>query len=127
MNTITAEARTAFQANQRRINDRFVQKMLEETPLAEQLGDSAEKVLRAGAEFLTSSLEAVIIVNQPVLLSHQLTWAKDRLPQDGINLPQLQTNLGIYKIVLAEILPPAHAQEVVSLIDPMIEALKNQP
>lgn len=120
---VSPEALQAFRTEHLAINDLFLQKLLSETNQADHLGDESVSILRAGAEFMTSSMEAVIAVNQPALLLHQLDWAKDRLPQDGIDLPQLKKNLMIYQQVIEELLPPTFAKEIANLIHMMVDEL----
>ena len=119
-NPLVTEALAAFRQQHAQIVRRVVGRLLAEPGRFAHLGERAEKILTAGIEFTTRDLETAMQVEAPVLLDEQLDWAHDRLPHDGIDPQRLLENLQIYAEVVAEVLPPAHAEQVNQYVQGMI-------
>lgn len=121
---VSQEAQLAFKKNLPKINDLLVARLLVEPGQFDHLGDQAEKILRSGFEFTSSNLEAYMLMNDASLLIDQLSWAKDRLPHDGISMERMVKNLGVYCEVISELLPKEYSPEIINMIQGMISAQK---
>ncbi len=86
---ISKEAQKEFNLNQRKIIDTLIPRLLSEQDEFNHLGDAAENTLQDGFEFLSSSLEACMQIDDFSLLESQLNWAGDRLPHDGISMERM--------------------------------------
>jgi hypothetical protein len=117
---VSAAAQAAFRKNHYQIIASSVAKLLAEPGAYDHLGEQAEQTLKAGFEFTSSSIEACLQMNNLSLLIDQLRWAKDRLPHDGIRMEQMANNLLIYCKVIREYLPPAHANEIITVVQILI-------
>ena len=92
-------------------------------PLA-SLGDRAEGIVKTGLGFTTRMLQAAMCVGEVALLADEMTWAKDRLPHDGVSMQLVLANLQLMRTVISEMLDPAHAREVLEYVDWMIETTR---
>jgi hypothetical protein len=119
---VSTEAQAAFKKNLPKINDLLVTRLLAEPGQFDHLGEQAEKTLRSGFEFTSSSLEACMVMNDSSLLIDQLRWAKDRLPHDGISMERMVKNLGVYCDVISELLPKPYSTEIVNMIQSLVLA-----
>jgi len=113
---ISKEAQKEFKQNKQRIIDSLVERLLAEPGAFDHLGEQAENTLRAGFEFTSSSLEACMQINDMSLLANQLSWAKDRLPHDGISMDRMQKNIQEYCRVISEVIPQPYAVEIVNVV-----------
>jgi hypothetical protein len=98
-----------------------VARSLERHAEVSQHGEQAERLITAGIEFTTQTLEAVLQLGDPTLMEFQLTWARDRLPHDGVAPAHLLARLRIYAQVVAEMLTAEQAREVNPYLNWMIE------
>lgn len=80
----------------------------------------------AGMNFTTQMLVNAMAVQEPAILEDQLSWARRRLPHDGVSDRMLLANLRIYAEVVGELLDPQSAGEVCGYVDRMIESLSRQ-
>jgi hypothetical protein len=119
---VSPEAQAAFKKNQPKIIEQLVARLLAEPGQFDHLGNQAESTLKAGFEFTSSSLEACMLMNDASLLINQLSWAKDRLPHDGISMERMLKNLQVYCDVITQVLPAAYAAEIVQMIEQMMAA-----
>jgi hypothetical protein len=117
---ISPEALESFRDNSPAIIKETVARSLKREEEVSQHGDQAEKLITSGLEFTTKMLEAAMSMGELPLLEDELTWAKDRLPHDGVEMEHLLTRFKIYRDVVKENLPPEYADEITDFIDWMI-------
>lgn len=124
LDPISSEAMEEFQENKEDIIRETVQMSLEREEEVAHHGEEAEKIIRQGIEFTTRMLESAMLVGEPLLLEDELTWAKDRLPHDGVALEHVHSRFLIYRERLQEKISPEHAPEILSYLDWMISHLE---
>lgn len=117
---ISPEALESFRENSQLIIKETVRRSLKREEEVSQHGDKAEKLITSGLEFTTKMLEAAMSMGEIPLLEDELTWAKDRLPHDGVEMEHVLTRFKIYRDLVGEKLPPEYATEVTGFIDWMI-------
>lgn len=117
---ISTEALESFRENSQLIIKETVHRSLKREKEVSQHGDQAEKLITSGLEFTTKMLEAAMSMGEIPLLEDELTWAKDRLPHDGVEMEHILSRFKIYRDVVGEKLPPEYATEVIGFIDWMI-------
>jgi hypothetical protein len=117
---ISVEALESFRENSQLIIKETVRRSLKREEEVSQHGDQAEKLITSGLEFTTKMLEAAMSMGEIPLLEDELTWAKDRLPHDGVEMEHVLTRFKIYRDLVGEKLPPEYATEVTGFIDWMI-------
>jgi hypothetical protein len=117
------EIKEFFEENERKINERFVELMMEVIPNYEGFGDKSEHNYRAGSGFLTPVLQTALMTDSPALMDFQASWSKDRMPHYGLEIPQLKNNLILYKQVIDEAFPDELQAKANSIIDHLVEQL----
>ncbi len=118
---VPPRALDAFSSKRHRIVQRVVERSLARTEEVAHHGDDAERLITAGIEFTTKMLLAAMEMNEPSLLEHQLEWAKDRLPHDGVEPKYLLNRLSIYGEVVEQLLEPAHVEQIGAYVEWLIE------
>jgi hypothetical protein len=83
-------------------------------------GDRAAALIRTGMEFTTRMMGTAMAMGETSLLEDQLTWARDRLPHDGVEREHILSRFQIFRDVVQETLEPEHAAEVVPFIEWMM-------
>ena len=69
---------------------------------------------------MTKMLEAALLTGEIPLLEDVLTWAKDRLPHDGVTPEHVYHRFQIYREVIVDLLPDEFASEVIPYLDWMM-------
>ncbi len=118
---ISEDALNAFRENQETIIDDTVERALAKREDVEHHGPDAERVIRAGLEYTSRMLDAVLTTGEAALMEQQLRWAQSRLPHDGVQPEHILSRLRIYRAVVQEVLPEKHAGEITRVLDWMIE------
>ena len=117
---VSAEALTAFREEKEAITQEVAARSLARREEVAHHGEEAESLITSGIEFTTRMLETAMTMGEVALLDDQLTWAMDRLPHDGVSPEHVLERFRIYRQVVEECLPAAHAAEVVRFLEWMI-------
>jgi hypothetical protein len=88
-----------------------------------QHGEQAESLITSGLVFTTRMLDSAMSVGATALLKDELSWAKDRLPHDGVSMQQVSRRLIIYRNIILEKMSPNDGIEVVRYVDWMLEKM----
>jgi len=118
--SISVEALSAFRKASSVIIQETVARSLERKDELIQHGENSENLLTAGLEFTTRMLDAAMATGEIPLLEDELTWARERLPHEGVAPQHVLSRLRIYRDVVNEILAPEYAREVTQFLDWMI-------
>jgi hypothetical protein len=121
---VSTEALVAFRAATAEIiKETVAQAMICKADI-KQHGDQAERLITSGFEFTTRMLDTAMSMGAISLLEDELSWAKDRLPHDGVSMQHLLNRLTIFRKIVLNKLPPREGSEVVRYIDWMIARLE---
>ncbi len=117
---ISSEALKEFQEATPKIIAETVSRSLKCKEDISQHGGDAEKIITSGIEFTSKMLESAMVMGEIPLLEDELSWAKDRLSHDGVEMEHVLKRFKIYKDVINEILSKESAIEVNHFINWMI-------
>lgn len=117
---VSAAALAAFRKEKQAIIQEAAARSLARRDEVAHHGDEAERLITSGLEFTTRMVDAAMKMGEVALLDDQLTWAMDRLPHDGVSPEHVLKRFRIYRQVVEEHLPAAHAAEVVRFLEWMI-------
>ena len=117
------EIKNFFEANERKINERYVELMMEVMPNYEGFGDQTENKYRAGGNFLTPVIQTALMTDAPALMDFQAAWSTDRLPHYGLGMRRLRENLTIYKQIIEEFYPEELKAKAKTLVDRLVGQL----
>lgn len=117
---VSAEALAAFRKEKQAIIQEVAARSLARRDEVAHHGDDAERLIRSGLEFTTRMVNAAMAMGEVGLLDDQLTWAMDRLPHDSVSPEHVLNRFRIYRQVVEERLPAAHAAEVARFLEWMI-------
>jgi hypothetical protein len=117
---LTPEALAAFRAISPTVIRETVARSLQRTSEVAQHGEEAERLLTAGLEFTTLMLDAAMATGEIPLLEDELSWARIRLPFDGVAAEHVLNRLIIYRDLITSLMPPEYTRQVSEYIDWMI-------
>lgn len=119
-NAISKDALNAFISASPYIIKETVNRSMERKSEVLQYGEDAEQILTTGLEFTTRMLETAMALGEISILEDELSWARDRLPHDNVELEHILQRFKIYREVLNEQIEPEHCQEINPFLDWMI-------
>jgi ferric-dicitrate binding protein FerR (iron transport regulator) len=117
---VSDEALASFRAASAEIIKETVSRSMARQDEVTQHGAQAQQLLTAGLEFTTRMLDAAMATGEIPMLEDELSWARDRLPHDGVAPEHVLSRLTIYRDVVSTLLPAHLAGEVTGYIDWMI-------
>ena len=83
-------------------------------------GPEAEQLIATGLDFTTRAIETAMQYSDTSILSHQISWGFDRLPNDGVLPSHVLHRLEILSDVISDLLPAQNARAIVQYLSCMI-------
>lgn len=118
---ISQESMSAFKEASPKIIKETVILSLEREDEVLQLGNDAKEILTAGLKFTTQMLESAMYMGEIPILEDELLWAKDKLPDDGVEMEHILVRLRIYREIIIKNLSLEYVHEIIPFVDWMIE------
>jgi hypothetical protein len=118
---VSPEALAAFKVNRQTIIDEVVERSMARKDEVRHHGARAKPTLATGLAFTSDMLETAMSLDEITLLDNALRWAIARLPHDGVMPEHILSRFRIYADVVAETLPSAHAEQINTFVNWMIE------
>ncbi len=103
--TVSPEEMADFKKSRQRIVENAVVKVLKNQEFQKIFGDKSEDVLRSGLNFTAETLESIMAVSLPEIITQQLSWGNDYLPGIGIPAEMVLHNFEFFAESMQEILP----------------------
>jgi hypothetical protein len=122
--TVDSSTIASFKKLKNSIIDQTVADIMRHTRYMEELGSAAEEKIRSGLDFTIEVLISVMSLGDKNLLEDQLTWAKDRLPHDGVQSDHIMENLKLLAGVIKDLMTEKDAESIVPYVEWMIKRME---
>lgn len=106
ISAVSPEELAAFRKERQAILDKAVAVILQNKECQEVLGPNAHEIISSGMSFTAHTIESIMTVAVPEMVSQQLAWGNEYLPGVGISPEMILHNFEILALTTQEILPP---------------------